>query len=169
MDAIALKESPRARARLRRAFAAGAVGVPMLFAGAALAAGGGAERRFLLLYMAPFFVAFFAWARIRVDELPRTRRAALVVDGIAIVLGAVRLAGGPVPFSGHMLFFAYSALTTRSVPYLLLVLALAAEATWYKLVVWDDFASWSLGIAVGAALAGTRILVHRFTQRPSSP
>lgn len=169
MDAIALKDSPRASAWLRRALAIAAIGVPLLLAGAALAVDGGAARRFLLLYVAPFFDAFFAWARIRVGELPRTQPSALAVDGIAIVLGAVRFAGGPVPFSGHMLFFAYSALTTRSVPYRLFVLALAAEATWYKLVVWDDFASWSLGIAAGALLAGIRILVHRFTQRPSSP
>jgi len=169
MDAIALKDSPRASAGLRRALAIAAIGVPLLCAAAALVVEGGAARRFLLLYVAPFFVAFFAWARIRVGELPRASRTAMAVDGLAVVLGAVRFVGGPVPFSGHMLFFVYSALTTRSVPYLLLVLALAAQATWYKLAVWDDFTSWSLGIAAGALLAGIRILVHRFTRRPSSP
>jgi hypothetical protein len=86
------------------------------------------------------------------------------VDVLAVVLGAVRFAGALVPWSGHMLFFTYSALTTRSAPYALLALALTAETTWFKLVLWRDFASWSLGLAAGAALAAVRILIHRFTR-----
>jgi hypothetical protein len=145
---------------------AAAVGVPLLFALAALGVDGWPARRFLLLYVAPFFIAFFVWARIRMDELPRTGAGALAVDAFATVLGAVRFAGAPVPFSGHMLFFAYSALTTRSAGYALLVLVLAAETTWFKLVLWRDFASWGLGTAAGVALAAVRIIIHRST-RPS--
>lgn len=145
---------------------AAAVAVPLLFVMAALMVDGWTARRFLLLYVAPFFVAFFAWARIRLDELGRTGAGARAVDGAAVVLGAARFAGAPVPFSGHMLFFAYSALTTRSAPYRLLVLVLALETTWFKLVLWRDLASWSLGIAAGAVLAAVRILIHR-SIRPS--
>jgi hypothetical protein len=152
---------------LRRALTGAAVAVPLLFALAALGVDGWPARRFLLLYVAPFFVAFFAWARIRVDDIPHAGAGALAVDALAVVLGAARFAGAPVPFSGHMLFFVYSALTTRSVPYVLLVLALAAETTWFKLVLWRDAASWGLGIAAGVALAAMRaILIHRST-RPS--
>jgi hypothetical protein len=154
---------------LRRALGAAAVAVPLLFAAAALGVEGWEARRFLLLYVAPFFVAFFVWARIRLDERRRTGAGALAVDAVAVVLGAVRFAGAPVPFSGHMLFFAYSALTTRSAPYLLLALALAAETTWFKLVLWRDPYSWGLGIAVGAALAAVRILIHRSTRLPADP
>jgi hypothetical protein len=151
---------------LRRALNMAAVAVPLLFALAALGVDGWPARRFLLLYVAPFFVAFFVWARIRLDEIPRTRAGALAVDVLAVVLGAVRFAGAPVPFRRHMLFFACSALTTRSTAYTLLVLALAAETTWFKLVLWRDFASWVLGIAAGVALASARIIIHRST-RPS--
>jgi hypothetical protein len=153
---------------MRRALRMAAVAVPLLFAMVAVAMEGYAARRFLLLYIAPFFVAFFVWARIRFDALGRTSRGPLAVDALATVLGAVRFAGAPVPFSGHMLFFIYSGLTTRSLPYGLLALALAAETTWFKLVVWRDPASWALGIAAGLALAAARILVHRST-RPSAP
>lgn len=150
---------------LRRACTAAAVVVPMAIAAGALVAVDGRDGRvFLLLYIAPFFVAFFAWAGIRVGEIDGTRAGAWAVDALAAGLAGVRLIGPFVPASGHMLFFAYSALSTPSAPYRLLVLVLAAEATWYKLVVWDDFSSWAIGIAAGAALAAARILIHRSTR-----
>lgn len=151
----------RHRRPLRRALLAGAVGVPLLFAAAALMVDGWAARRFLLLYVAPFFAAFFAWAWMRVGRMDDDPPAALAVDALAVVLGAIRFAGAPVPFSGHMLFFVYAALTVRSTRFLLLIALLAAETTWFKLVLWCDPRSWALGIAVGAALAAVRILVHR--------
>lgn len=154
---------------LRRACTAAAVVVPLAIAAGALAVDGRDGRVFLLLYIAPFFVAFFAWARTRVDEIGDTRAGAWAVDALATVLAGTRLAGTLLPASGHMLFFTYSALATRSVPYRLLVFVLAAEATWYKLVVWDDPASWAIGIAAGAALAAVRIRIHRSTRSVPVP
>lgn len=155
----------RRRQPLRRAARFGAVAVPLLFAAAALAVEGWAARRFLLLYQAPFFAAFFAWAAIRVDSAERDRPGALLVDAAAVALGAARFAALPVPYSGHMLFFAYSVLTTRSTPYLLLAAVLAAGTSWFKLVLWDDPLSWALGIAAGAVLAAARIFVNRTSRR----
>ncbi|HST63389.1 MAG TPA: hypothetical protein VLK84_32055 [Longimicrobium sp.] len=126
---------------LRRACAVAAVAVPMAIAAGALAVDGRDAWMFLLLYIAPFFIAFFTWAGIRVGEVDGTSAGAWAVDALAVVLAGVRLGGALVPASGHMLFFAYSALATRSVPYRLLVVALAAETTWFKLVLWGDFAS----------------------------
>ncbi len=164
--AVAIVE--RNRETLRRALTVAAVVVPALFAAGALVVDGWPARRFLLLYVAPFFVAFFVWARVRVDEVARTPPGALGVDAGAVVLGAVRFVGPLVPFSGHMLFFTYSVLATRSTPYRLLALVLAVETTWFKLGLWRDPASWGLGIAAGAALAGVRaVLIHRST-RPLS-
>lgn len=155
--------------QLRRGLGTAAIAVPLLFVMAAVAMEGWAARRFLLFYIAPFFVAFFVWARIRVDSLARTSRGALAVDAVTVVLGAVRFAGPFLPFSGHMLFFVYSALTTRSVRYGLLMLVLVAETTWFKLVLWHDLASWSLGIGAGLALAALRIAIDRSTRPSSSP
>lgn len=151
----------RHREPLRRACGVCAVAVPLAFAAGALVVDGWPARRFLLLYVAPFFVAFFVWARIRLGRMPEERPGALAVDAVAVVLGAVRFAGLPVPFSGHMLFFVYSALTTRSAPYLMMTMLLIAETTWYKLVAWRDPRSWALGIAAGAALAAARVLIDR--------
>jgi hypothetical protein len=90
------------------------------------------------------------------------------VDSVATVLGAIRFARLPVPFSGHMLFYAYAGLTVRSTRFLLLIGLLAAEATWYKLVVWRDPRSWALGIAAGAALAAARVLINRTSPVPTT-
>lgn len=156
----------RHRAPLRRALLAAAVVVPLLFAAAALFVEGWAARRFLLLYTAPFFAAFFAWAWMRVGRMEDDALPALAVDAAAVALGAIRFAGPVVPFSGHMLFFVYAALTVRSIPFLLFILALMAETTWFKLVLWRDPRSWALGIAAGAALAAARVLIRRSSPPP---
>jgi hypothetical protein len=158
----------RHRDPLRRVLLVAAVGVPLLFAAAALGVNGSA-RRFILFYIAPFFLAFFAWAALRVQRIDGDRPAALAVDALATVLGAVRFGGLlPVPFSGHMLFYAYAGLTLRSTRFLLLIALLAAEATWYKLVVWRDPRSWALGIAAGAVLAAARIFINRTSPVPTT-
>ncbi|HEU0300648.1 MAG TPA: hypothetical protein VFR37_14355 [Longimicrobium sp.] len=158
------------RAALRRLMVLFAVAVPLLFvARAAVVVEDWPARRFALLYIAPFFVAFFVWARLWLDRVDRDPPRALAVDAAAAVLGAVRMAAVPlVPFSGHMVFFAYSALTTRSARYLLLVLALAAGATWFKLVLWRDPASWALGMGLGTALAAVRIFLQRHSPVPTT-
>lgn len=164
----ALHRLLRHREPLRRACGVCAVAVPLGFAAVALVVDGWPARRYLLLYVAPFFVAFFVWARIRLGRMEEERPGALLVDAAAVVLGAMRFAGPFVPFSGHMLFFVYSALTTRSAPYMLLALLLAAETTWFKLVTWRDPRSWALGIAAGAALAAARILIQRTVPAPAN-
>ena len=156
------------RDRVRRALGIAAVVVPAMFAAGALVVDGWPARRFLLLYVAPFFAAFFVWARIRAGEVERTPAGALAVDAVAVVLGSVRFAGPFVPFSGHMLFFTYAALTMRSTRFQALILVLIAETTWFKLVLWRDPRSWALGIATGAALAAARILINRSSPVPTT-
>lgn len=145
------------------------IGIPLGFAAGALAMDGWPARRFLLFYVAPFFLAFFPWLRLRMNEWPRTPAGAIWIDGAVVVLGAARFAGAPVPFSGHTLFFAYSALTTRSAAYAVAVAVLAAVTTWFKLALWNDFASWAAGTAVGVAFAAARILIHRPSRTCSAP
>lgn len=156
----------RHRSRLRRGCALGAAGVPLAFAAGAATVDGWEGKRFLLLYMAPFFPAFFLWARRWMDEIEQQYPAALVVDVAAVVLAATRMTGTWLPFSGHMLFYAYAGLTTRSRALRLLIGVLAAAAAWFKLVLWDDWRSFGLGIAAGLALAAVRLLARR---RPAEP
>ena len=151
----------RHRDPLRRALVIGGVAVPLLFAAAALLVERWPARRFLLLYVAPFFVAFFAWAWMRLRRMEDEPPAALAAAALAVLLGAVRFAGAPVPYSGHMLFFVYAALTVWSTRFLLLVVVLAAETTWFKLVLWRDPRSWALGIAA------VRIFIHRTFPHPT--
>jgi hypothetical protein len=157
----------RHRSRLHRGCAVGAVGVPLAFAAGAAMVDGWEARRFLLLYMAPFFPAFFLWARRWLDEIEQQRPAALVVDAVVVVLAATRMTGTWLPFSGHMLFYTYAGLTTRSRALQLLISVLAAVAAWFKLVLWG-WRSFGLGIAAGLALAGVRMLAGRTAAEPPS-
>ena len=158
------------RPTLRRALLAAAVAVPVLAGVAAVVVDGWAARRFILFYSAPLFVALFLWIRLRLDEVEHAPPRALAVDAAAVALGFLRFTGGWLPFSGHMLFFTCSALTTRSGAYVALAVALAAETTWFKLALWRDPASWALGIATGAILAlARRTLAAAPSPHPTAP
>ena len=158
----------RHRSRLRRGCAHGAVELPLVIAAAALMADGWDARRFLLFYMAPFFPAFFLWARGWLEEAEQQRPAALAIDAVAVVLAATRMMGTWLPASGHMLFYAYAGATTRSRALQVLIGLLAAVAAWFKLVLWGDWRSFGLGIAAGLALAAVRRLAGRTSAEPPS-
>jgi hypothetical protein len=144
------------------------VELPLAVAAAALVVDGWEAKRFLLLYMAPFFPAFFLWARHWLNGVEQQRPAALVVDAVAVVLAATRMMGTWLPVSGHMLFYAYAGVTTRSRTLGVLVSVLTAIAAWFKLVLWGDGRSFWLGIAAGLALAAVRLLAGRTSADPSS-
>lgn len=151
----------RHRPRLRRACALGAWAATLVFAAGAAMAPSWEARRFLLLYMAPFFPAFFLWARIRLQTVERDPTAALAVDALATVLAAARLTGGWLPFSGHMLFYAYAAPTTRHRGFHAIIAVLALAAAWFKLAAWGDWRSFAWGAAAGLALAAVRTAAAR--------
>ena len=158
----------RHRSRLRRGCALAAVELPLAVAAAALVVDGWEAKRFLLFYMAPFFPAFFLWARHWLAGIETQRPTALVVDAVAVVLAAARMAGTWLPVSGHMLFYAYAGVTTRSRTLGVLIGVLTVIAAWFKLVLWGDGRSFWLGFAAGLALAAVRLLAGRTSADPSS-
>lgn len=139
------------RAALSRAALAASVALPVAFVAVGLVLDDWRAGRFLLAYVAPFFVALplWAWCRLKRDW----GRREMVLDGAVVTLGALRFAGGFLPFSGHTLFFVYSLLTERTRWYRWLALALLAETAYFKLVVWSDPRSFTLGIALALAFA----------------
>ena len=141
----------RRRAALDRAALVACVAVPLAFAAAALVVDDWRARRFLLAYVAPFFVAFPLWLRTRLARPWGGREMA--VDGAVSLLGALRFPGSFLPFSGHTLFFVYSLLSTRAAWYRVLVLLLLAETAYFKLLVWSDPRSFILGIVLALAFA----------------
>jgi hypothetical protein len=152
------------RAWLHRALGWLAVALPVAcLAAAALAQAGllpvGARRmeaaRFLALYAAPLFLAVPLWARHRLAALERLPATALVADVVVTALAAARFVLGTwLPFSGHMLFLAYSGLTVDGArAYRALALLLAVETTVFKLWLWRDVTSWALGLALGLLAA----------------
>ena len=139
------------RASLDRAALAAAVLLPLAFAAVALVADDWRARRFLLAYVAPFFVALPLWVRCRLAGAWPGR--VMAVDAVVVALAGLRFLGGFLPFSGHALFFTYSLVTERTGWYRALALLLLAETAYFKLVVWSDPRSFAAGILLGLAFA----------------
>ena len=107
-------------------------------------------RRFLLFYFAPIVAMAFLWGGLRVAELDFYARGQLALDAVVLGGALARFVIGEVlPFSGHMLFFAYTLLTTRETWYRSLCLLLILETTWFKLHVWKDWKTWAVGSVSG--------------------
>lgn len=120
--------------------------------------------RFLALYVAPMFLAAPIWVRIRLVGLEERRGRIRALDAIIFLLAVLRfIVGGALPFSGHMLFLTYTLVTVRAAGYRWLVGALLLETTVFKLIVWHDLYSWSIGLGLGLAAA---ILVLLWEARP---
>lgn len=115
------------------------------------------ERRFIVLYTAPTIAAVGLWLRERIVRYRGEHHPLYVLDAGVFLLAALRTATGALPFSGHMLFFTYSLIVTPSALYRTIALAIIAETTWFKLIVWDDPTSWSMGLAMGIILGATHV------------
>lgn len=105
--------------------------------------------------MAPILLAVLVWLQLRLavfDQLPRWVR---IADTVVLTLATLRFVlGAMIPFSGHMLFLSYSALTMHnSVTYRWLAAVLIVETTVFKLWIWRDWPSWSWGLAIGVLAA----------------
>ena len=86
----------------------------------------------------------------------------MALDVLVFVLAAARFGVGErLPFSGHMLFLTYTILTTRDRPYRWLALGLLVETTLFKLGLWSDPRSWSIGLLVGAIAALVALVLER--------
>ena len=110
--------------------------------------------QFFVLYVMPMLIAAPLWLRVRLAERPLAFSARWVLDALVMFLAALRAVGVPwLPFSGHTLFLTYSGIVTPHRGYRILALLLMLETTVFKLWVWRDPMSWSLGIAAGILLA----------------
>lgn len=128
--------------------------------------------RYVALYIAPFALGFLLWCRRRLLDARLSLGPRLALDALAVGLSALRLAGPVVPMSGHMLFFVYTLLTTPSPIYRLVTLALIAETSYIKILVWHDRTSWAYGVLAGLVLgavylASARIVGPRRAPRPT--
>lgn len=115
--------------------------------------------RFFVLYALPLFAAAPLWLRTRVAVIEQLPALVLATDAIVLGLSVARFAASEVlPFSGHMLFLTYTLLTSRECWYRWVAAVLIAETTVFKLLLWRDRASWTIGLACGLA-AGAFVLV----------
>ncbi|HET7462872.1 MAG TPA: hypothetical protein VFJ82_16580 [Longimicrobium sp.] len=152
----------RHRSTLERALPAAAVLLTIAAVLAGFLVEAGPARRFVVFYLAPLVLVFPLWARARLRTLPAHPGGRIALDAAVVIFATLRTLTGALPFSGHMLFLTYSILTTRVRWYLAVAALLIAETTWFKLVVWHDLASWSIGLAAGLACAGVYALLGRW-------
>ena len=146
----------RHRGPLARWLLAAGIAVPVLIAAIAFARyrGDWPSQRFLLVYTAPLIAFGAAWARSRLRVIDTLPDRVVLLDLAAFVLGAVRIGGSAMlPYSGHMLFLTYVAITAASARWRWLAVCLIAMTTWFKLVLWHDRATWLGGLLLGLALA----------------
>jgi cation transport ATPase len=107
-------------------------------------------RRFLLFYFAPIVSMVFFWGGLRVEKWQSFVRGQLAIDAAILTAALARFVIGEVlPFSGHMLFFVYTLLTTREKWYRVLCILLILETTWFKLHLWNDWRTWTMGSVAG--------------------
>jgi hypothetical protein len=112
-------------------------------------------QRFLILYVAPLFLAAPLWVRLRLEAYSSATVFRTAVDATVFILSFARFVSGDLlPFSGHMFFLTYSGLTTTTTSYRLLALLLILETTWFKLWLWRDPLTWTVGLILGILAAG---------------
>jgi hypothetical protein len=126
-------------------------------------AGDWPAQRFLLFYVAPVIGYAAAWARGRLAALDRDPPGLLALDAVAFVAGGLRAGGGwgVLPYSGHVLFLTFAAFTSGERSLRLMAIGLLLVTSGFKLALWHDWRSWSLGLAGGLALGLARRLLER--------
>jgi hypothetical protein len=115
-------------------------------------------QRFLIVYMAPMFAFGAWWARDLLSRVGSAPARVLVIDALAFVAGGIRVAGGwgIIPYSGHVLFLTFVAISSNHRTILWSAIGLLVVASWFKLSLWNDCRSWSLGLMLGVLLAIVR-------------
>lgn len=123
-------------------------------------------RWFWIIYVAPMLAAVPFWLRLRLASLERIPTAARVLDGAVFLTAFLRfIQVGGVPASGHTLFLTHALVTVRDLRWRAIALALLAMTTWFKLALWHDPRSWSVGIAAGLATG----VLGRIAERTHHP
>lgn len=125
-----------------------------------------ALRWFWIVYVATILAAVPFWVRLRLAMLERIPTAARVLDAAVFLTAFLRFVEiGGVPASGHTLFLTHAFVTVRDLRWRVIALALLAMTTWFKLALWHDPRSWSVGIAAGLATG----VLGRIAERTHSP
>ena len=158
--------SPSHRRLLDRLLLIAGIGIPLMSAALALTRhrGDWPAQRFLLVYTAPMFAFGAWWARGMLSSVGSAPARVLMIDALAFAAGGIRVAGGwgVIPYSGHVLFLTFVLLSTSDRVFRWSAIALLVVATWFKLALWNDWRSWSLGLMLGMLLAiARRVAVGR--------
>lgn len=112
----------------------------------------GEQEYFLLYYVVPIGIPFVAYLFDRAEHARSADRYSWLID-VAVVVPALIRAVGLIPYvSGHALFLAYAALSTRSNAARVSAGLIFLQVVYLKLV-WGDLVTLMGGTLVGGAAA----------------
>src|SRR5215831_11569603 len=89
-------------------------------------------RRYLFFYVAPLLSVVSLWGWYRLGNVNHINPTCLTIDGIVIALAGLRFLSGALPYSGHMLFLAYSGIVEPSFFYRSVALIVLIETSYFK-------------------------------------
>jgi hypothetical protein len=113
----------------------------------------------MFLYMVPIAVPLIAFL---VERVERVREANFIkhgIDFLVIALTVGRVVGDVPLISGHTLSLSYALLTSRSIVVRISAVIVLVQTLIMKYLVWHDFVTSSMGLALGCVAA---LLVSRF-------
>ena len=117
-------------------------------------------------YFVPLMVPLIAFMLERVEHVREASFFQHGVDFLVFALAVGRVVGDVPYISGHTLLLSYMLLQTKSNLVRITAILVLAQTLFLKYVVWGDFVTSNVGIAVGCVLA---LLVTVSRKRSAQP
>ena len=113
------------------------------------------------------YAGCFLASRLGSARIPDIRN--LLIDVVAVGVAGSRMVVMPLPFSGHLTLLTYAILASEMRSLRWIAVGLWIHATIFKLAVWHDPLTWSLGIGIGFLLYRCRRHVTPQKQSGTGP
>lgn len=104
-----------------------------------------------IIYSVPMVFLFFVWVWARLEDDGAYHVELVLIDFVVLLLTGLR-AIGYMYHSGHVLFLAYTFVTTKSKTYRVFALPMIAVTAYYKFVEWGDVVTPALGLILAYLL-----------------
>ncbi len=107
-------------------------------------------------YFLPMTIITPLWIYCRLNEVRHITFTQILLDLSALLIAMSRMVVAFIPFSGHMVFLAYTFMSTKSNWYRVFAMMLLLDTTYFKWIVWGSFLNWGFGLAIAITLAKLR-------------
>jgi hypothetical protein len=118
---------------------------------------------FLIFYFLPITIFFVFWVNHKVKEFHKFDKL-MVIDSIVVILSALRAINSLafiLPYSGHMLFLSYLAVTIKSQKLRIFIFILLVSTTIFKVIIWKDYFTWINGMILSMPFISLYLLLDK--------